>query len=687
MALGRAFVEGEEDLGRDHVVVLSHTLWASRFAADPAIIGRSIILDGEPYTVAGVLEKGNPFERGGLQIWRPLSFPAANRTRDYHWLLAYGLLGENVTLQQARLQMNALAISLAHDYPETNKGYGIRLEAYKSIFVGDETAQSLYVLMGAVGLVLLIACANLANLTLIRGTARERELAIRTTLGAGRWNLVRLLLSESALLSMGGGLIGLAFAYAGIVGMKAIFPSGWLPRESVIRLNQHVLLFALVLTIVTGVASGLVPAIRASRSAPLNSLKEGGIGVSVGRNRHVLRSFLVVTEVALASILLVGAGLLIRTFLNLKKVELGFDPTNVITAHLPIGEKRYATGDELRFYLHQIMERVGSLPGVRDEAVTSALPLDGWNWTMGFQVAGSKAVNPAERPSCYVKMVSPSYFRTLGMQVVGGRLLNNLDVKGAPLSVVINETMAKNIFPNEDPIGKQLLIDEILYGKTHLGAPIPWQVVGVVADEKLQGLSEPHNDHLVIYVTLDQCPQSGEEALIVRANLAPSVMWPSIAKAVREISSNQTLEGMTTLEETKTNTLGYERIRISVLSIFATTALLLSAIGLYGVISSSVAQRTREIGIRTALGASPRNILFLVLRNGVALTGSGLLIGLFGAMIATRLISAMLFDVERYDFVTLCSVASLLAIVSIAACIIPAVRAVSVDPAIALRSE
>jgi putative ABC transport system permease protein len=685
-ALGRTFVDGEDQAGQDHVAVISDPLWKSQFGADPAVIGRTILLDGEPHTVVGVLPKGSAFDRGYFQIWRPLAFPRANMTRDFHWLGAFGRLKPGVSLGQARTQMGSVAISIAHDFPDSNKGWGVVLAPLTESYVSGELTQSLYVLMAAVGMVLLIGCANLANLTLARSVTREREVAIRAALGAGRWRLVRQFLTESLLLSLGGGVLGMAIAYCGIAALKAVVPPYTLPMEANVGMDAGVLLFTLALSVVTGVVFGLVPALKASRPDLANSMKEGGQGASPGHSRHRLRNTLVIAEVALASALLSGAGLLIRSFFQMQRVDTGFDATNVITADLPISNERFPAPEQFSAYLRQIMERVSALPGVRDVALTSALPMQGWGYGMPFQIVGSKVVDVANRPDCFVKMVSPSYFRTIGMKLKKGRFLGDHDVKGAPPVAVMNQSMAKKFFADKDPLGMQISIQEIVYAKTQLGPYIPWEVVGIVADEKIGGLSGKNEDNPGIYVTEEQCPQTGQ-ALVVRGSTDPSALQRSITNAVHEVDRNQVLENVKTLERIKTESMGGERLRSSLLAIFAATALLLAAIGLYGVIAYSVGQRTREIGIRTALGATSRDIQGLVLRNGMALTGIGLVIGVAAALALSQFLSSMLFNVEKYDPVTMGAVAGILVLMALLACYLPARRATRVSPITALRYE
>jgi putative ABC transport system permease protein len=683
--IGRTFAPGEDEVGRDHVAVISNSFWVSQFASDPGVLGKKMILDGEPYIIIGVMPPGR-FDLTATKIWRPLSFPPGNMTRDFHWFGAWALLKRGITLQQARTQMDALAIRIAHDYPKSNKGWGIGIDPFSSIAVGDDLKQSLYVLMGAVGMVLLIACTNLANLTLARGISREREVAIRAAIGAGRWRLVRQFLTESLLLSAGGGALGLAVAYAGLAVMKAYMPDGTIPPNLQVVMDGRVLLFVLGLSVVTGVLFGLVPAFKSTRPDLTNSIKQGGIGASPGHASRRFRGSLVVAEVALAFVLLAGAGLLIRSFFSMQAVETGFDSTNVVTAELPISDQRFKTATEFKLYVHQISEAVAAVPGVRDVAFTSALPLEGWGYGMPFQIVGAKALDVANRPDCFFKMVGSSYFRTLGIRLTKGRFLDEHDVLGAPPAAVINETMAKKYFASENPVGKRILVEEIAFAQTKLGPEIPWEVVGVVADEKVGGLGSDNQYSPGMYVTNDQSPQT-YQSIVVRGQTNSTLLQRSIRDAIHGVNKDQVVNSMKTLEQIKVDSVAGERFRTILMGIFAAVALLLAAIGLYGVISYSVVQRTREIGIRTALGANPGNIRALVLRSAMTLTILGLLIGVACALGLAQFLSSMLFNTGKYDPATLASVATLLALVSILACLIPARRAMRVNPIVALRYE
>jgi len=683
--LGRSFTADEDQPGKNHVAILSHALWESQFGGDPQVIGRSIILDGEPTTVIGVLPAGGAFDRAYSQIWRPLAFEPENMTRNFHWFGAFARLKRGVTLEQARAQMDTIGARIARDFPDSNKGWGVQVDRFSETIVGKQLRQSLILLLAAVGMVLLIGCANLANLTLARATSRDREVAIRASLGAGRWRLIRQFLTETVLLSLAGGALGVALGFAMKAGLLLAVPPFSLPREADVSMDSRVLLFALILSVFTGILFGLAPALQATRPDLAGSMKEGGRGSSGGRVRQRVRGGLVVTEVALAFVLLSGAGLLIRSFFAMQHVDPGFDSTNVITAGLPIPDKRFPDAAQLNRYLRQVVERVGSVPGVRDVALTSALPMQGWGYGMPFQIADRPMVDRANRRACFFKMVSPSYFRVLSMKFRKGRELSDRDGEGSPPVTVINTTMARMYFPKEEPVGKRILIQEIVPGKTQLGPEIAWEVVGVVADETVGNLDDK-SDNPGMYVTNEQSPVFFQ-SLVVRAAMAPSALQRAIGKAVHEINKDQSLTDMKTLEQIKDESMAGNRLESLLLTVFAVIAVLLSAIGIYGVISYSVVQRTHEIGIRGALGATTGDLLRLILSSGMLLSGIGLALGLGGAIGLTRLMESLLFGVGSRDPITIAAVAGILACVALLACYIPARRAAKVDPVVALRYE
>jgi putative ABC transport system permease protein len=684
-ALGRTFAADEDQPGKNRVAVLSHTLWQSQFGGDRGIIGRTIQLDGQPYTVIGVLPASGVFDRTYAQIFTPLLFEPQNMTRNFHWFGARALLKQGVNLKQARAEMDAIGARIARDYPDSNKGWGVAIDPMSETFVGRQLRKSLYVLLAAVGMVLLIGCANLANLTLARSTVREREVAIRASVGAGRWRLIRQFLTENVLLSVMGGVLGVALGYALMAGLKAAIPPFSLPPEAEIHLDSRVLLFALALSVVTGLVFGLAPAIQATRPDLAGSMKEGGRGSSTGASRHRLRAALVVLEVAMAFVLLAGSGLLIRSFFEMQHVDTGFNAENVITAGLPISEKRFPNPDELNVYLRQVVANIQSLPAVRDVALTSALPMQGWGYGMPFQIAGRPVVDRANRKACFFKMVSPSYFQTLGMTLKQGRGLSDRDGKGAPPVAVINQTMVRKYFADEEPIGKRILVQEIVPGKAVLGPEIAWEVVGVVKDEKVGNLDDT-SDNPGMYVTNAQSATFGQ-SLMVRAAMDPLHLEQAITDAVHQVNKDQALTNIKTLDQIKTESMAGNRLNSLMLGGFAAVALLLSAVGIYGVISYTVLQRTHEIGIRAALGASTRNVIGLIVRRGMLMAGVGLVLGFLGALALTRLLATLLFGVGARDPLTMAGVGAMLAAVAFLATYLPARRAARVDPMICLRYE
>ena len=682
--LGRKFLPGEDAPGRDHVVMLSNPLWHTLFGADPSIVGRQITLDGEPHTVVGVLESSPAFDRTPGQIWKPLAFFPDNMTRDFHWFGALGKTKGGVTLEQARAEMELIGKRISDEYPDSNKGWSVSVNPLFQQMIGPQIRTAVIALFSATAFVLLIGCANLANLALARGVARRREVAVRASLGASRWRLARQFLTENLLLSLVGGVLGVGVGYATMVGIKTMIPPFALPSEVDIRMDTDVLLFAFVVTVLTGILFGLAPAIQATRSNLTEPMKEGGQGTTpTGSGAHV-RSSLVVAEVALAFVLLVGSGLLLRSLFGILAVDPGFDATNVLTASLPVANSQYPDPKGLNRYLDSVREAVAAVPGVRETALTSALPLQGWGYGMPYQIAGADTVDRANRRGGAFKMVTPSYFHTLGIELVAGRALQDTDVAGSPPVMVVNETLAKRDFAGKSPIGQRILVQQIVPGKTELGSEIPWEIVGVIKNEKLSSLDESGAG--AMYVSMEQSPVYFI-GLVVRAAVDPQTLEKTVRAAVTSVNKDQALSNVRTLEQITDASMAGKRIQTILLAVFAGMALLLAAVGIYGVIAYGVTQRTHEIGIRAALGASAGSLQTLVFRSGMKLTGVGLVIGLIASLAVGRLLEAILFGVGARDPLTIAVVAVVLVAVAATACFVPARRATKVDPIVALRYQ
>ena len=682
--LGRTFAPDEDQLGKSQVVILSHRLWENRFGADPSIVGRTLTLSGKPCTVVGVMPAHSPFDRSYAQVWMPLAFEPRDMTRDYHWMLSFARLKPGVTLEKAQAAMDAIGARIAAAYPESNKGWGVTVERFEDRIVGPQLRRSLFVLLAAVGAILLIGCANLANLTLARGAAREREIAVRASLGAGAWRIIRQLLTENLLVAVAGGALGLALGYAMIRGLILLAPPFSLPSEADVSIDPAILLFTLAVSLLTALLFGLAPAIHAARVDPASSMKEGGRSASSGAGRARLRSALIVAEVALAFVLLAGAGLLVGSFFRMLHVDTGFTSTNVTTARLPIARDRYAHPEQLLQYVRLLDERLRAAPGVRDVAFSNVLPMQGWGDGMPFLIAGRAFVDRANRRACFYKRATGSYFRTLEIHLLRGRTFTDRDTRGGAPVTVINEEMARRYFKGEDPLGKRILIQEILYGQPGLGPEIPWEVVGIVGDEQTGSLTDTKSPGL--YVTFDQSPTS-DVNMVLRASLDPRTLTSAIHAAVHAVDKDQAVADLQTLEQIKSGTVASDRMQTMLLAIFAALALLLAAIGIYGVISYSVTQRTHELGIRAALGASRGSLLGMVIRRGMRLTLIGLAIGIAGALALTRLLASLLFGISPRDPFTLVVVAAVLSTVALLACYIPARRAAGIDPLVALRYE
>jgi putative ABC transport system permease protein len=675
-SLGRTFRPDEDQPGAEKVVVLSDKLWRRRFGADESLIGKPIILGGDSYTVVGVMPAKFKFPIiGDAELWRTLR-PALGKGcgRGCVVLRVIAQLKPGVTIEDARLDMNALASNLAQQYPEADSGIGITLVGLQEQIVGD-TKPVLLVLLGAVAFVLLIACANVANLLLARASSREKEIAIRTALGARRLRLIRQLLTESLLLALIGSSVGLLLAVWMVDLLVAFSPPG-APRVDEIKIDGSVLLFTFGVAVLTGLLFGLIPAVRSSKPDLNQSLKEGkGSGTSA--SRRSVRSALVVAEVALALMLLIGAGLLMKSFVNLIRVDPGFNAGNVIVASVGLPRTRYPEPNRIITFYDTLLERIKSLPGVQAAGAVSSLPLGGGGTDQDFRIEGLPEPKPGEEPVAWYSSVTPDYFQTLGVKLIKGRLFTEDDRAGAPPVVVISESMSKRYFSGEEPLGKRI--------GTGGGDKIVWhEIVGVTADVKHFGLGVEARPSM--YLPLAQAPARGM-AVAVRTTSDATSIAAVLRSEVAAIDKDLAVSSVRSMQDIVGESVAEPRLTVWLLGIFAAVAMLLSAIGIYGVMSYSVTQRTREIGLRMALGAQASDVLRLVVRQALLLAFVGVAIGLIGAFALTRFMSTLLFEVSASDPATYFVISIILTGVALVASALPARRAIGVDPMVALRYE
>jgi putative ABC transport system permease protein len=672
---GRWFLPEEDDPGHEPVAILSHRLWQTRFGGDRSIVGSRVTLDGSPFTVVGVMGPAFTFP-DWAQVWTPLAWTEKERAvRSEHSLMVVARLAPAVDVQQAQAEMAAISRTLEQEYPEDNKGWGAVVVPLREDLVGD-VRPSLLVLLGAVAFVLLIACANVANLVLARTLARRREMAVRLALGAGAGRIVRQVLTETTVLAVAGGALGLLVARAGVDLITAFFGEG-LPQAMPMHVDWQVLAFTSVVSLATGLGAGLVPALRIAHANVTDAIKEsGGRGGSDAAGSRV-RTALIVVEVALSLVLLIGAGLLIRSLWVLNTVSPGFDARGVLTASVSLPERRYPEREQQARFFTELVGRVRALPGVESASVVLALPLSGSGNSWPVQIIGRPQLPMSEQPQVQGNLITPGYLRTMRIPLVRGRDFTEADRQGAPAVALVSEAMAKRLWPGEDPIGQRL--------STAFFPDTTREVVGIVRDVREHELAAAGIASM--YFPLAQVPWASA-AIVVRTRLAaPEALASSLVGAVHAIDPDQPIDSVMPMETVVTRSMSDRQFTMYLLSAFAAFALVLAAVGLYSVLAYGVRRRVREIGIRMALGAGARGVVRIIVADAFRPTLIGIGVGLAAAIAIRRVIASLLFGVNPGDPATFAAVAALLMAVALAASAVPAYWATKIDPNLALRDE
>ncbi len=678
-ALGRTFLPNEDQPGQEHVVVLSDALWARRFNRDPSIINRNVALNGESFTVVGVMPRGFFFPVRETELWTPWAMePDQASGRGDHYLGLVARLKSGVSIERANADLAAIGQRLATEYPRTNEGLGFIAHSLHRDYAGDLRLPML-ILFGAVGLVLLIACANVANLLLAQATTRRKEIAIRIALGARRWTIVRQMLVESLLLASGGGLLGVGGAYWGVEALTKFLPES-LSKLQGVNIDARVLLFTLGVSLLTAIVFGGVPALLASRTTPGATLSDVARDMAGGTSGRHVRRLLVVFEVALAVVLLVSAGLLIRSFQLLRQVEPGFNPENALTMRMVLPFPKYAKKEARSAFYDEVLRQVKETPGVEAAGMITFMPLSFSGMNFSFSVEGRTAPSDMNLPFALFRVVSPDYFRAMGIPLLRGRYFETQDSQDTTPVTLINRRLAEQYWPGEDAIGKRIKVGPA-------DSPNSWlTVVGVVGDVRQTGLQVQKLEFYVPYMQERRSFMAPRD-LVVRTKADPAVVAAAVRKAVWSVDKDQPVSNVRTVDEVFSAAISQERFQALMLGLSAALALVLACVGLYGVISYSVVQRTHEIGVRMALGAQRVHVLSLVIRQGMSLTFVGLIIGIVAGTFVTRVLTDMLFGVTPRDPLTFAGVPVLLLVVAFLACYIPARRATRIDPLVALRYE
>jgi putative ABC transport system permease protein len=679
--LGRTFRPEDNQPGNTRVAILSYNLWQQRFGGTPKIIGTTMTLDGVSHEIVGVMAEGFSFPTARA-LWTPLAYTEdlTTKQRGAWYLQAIGRVRPGATPEQSNAEVATIGRQLAQKYPDSNEGLAMGTLRLHELMVGD-IRRAFWLLLGAVGFVLLIACVNVANLLLARAASRENEMAVRAALGAARGRIVRQLLTESLILGVVGGALGLLVAVWGIEALVAMEPAG-IPRLADVGVDPLVIGFTVGVSLLTGLLFGVVPAVQSARAGISSTLKEGGRGNLSARGSARMRSALVVSEVALAVTLLAGAGLLIRSFGKLTAVDPGFTVVPALAFDLSLPDSRYEEEARQIAFFDQLIPRLNAIPGVESAAAVVSLPLSGTSFVLSFEIAGRPPVPPAQQPAMQVRIATPEYLQTIGIPLKRGRMFTADDRWGGPQVAIITEAAAKQYFPGEDPIGKRITLGWGRgVGKPRAGG----EVVGIIGDIKDEGLAEP--DPPQIYLPYRQWPLE-TMSVVMKTAVPPASVTEAARRAVYSIDSNLPVSNPRTLDQIVARSISQPRFYMTLLAIFAFVAVALAAIGIFGVLSYAVAQRTREIGIRMALGAHHRTVLGLVVKEAMLMVAGGVLVGLVLAIPLTRwLVAKLLFDTPANDPLTFVTVAGALVAVAVLAAYVPARRATRVDPMIALRAE
>jgi putative ABC transport system permease protein len=681
MMLGRDFLPEEGKPGSNHVVILSNRMWSQHFGADRNIVGRDIRMNGEPYTVVGVMPPGI-HDRFNSQFWVPLALNPEQVNHNSNFMLVMARLKDGVSLDQAQAEMNGIAEQLKNEYPQSNANRGVSVEPLHLNFLTDSTRRNLWLLLGAVGFLLLIACVNVANLLLARGTSRQREVALRAALGASRRRLFAQFITESLVLAVFSGALGILIARIIIDVIGVVMPpvGTMLPSEADIRLSVPVLLFTIAVTTVAGLLFGSAPAWQATRLDLNEVLKLGGRGGTGGAHRNARRA-LVVAEFSLALILLSSGGLALRSFWNLTRIDLGMQTEQVLSFRLPVPGNRLKGADQMRSYYQQMLEKIGAVPGVKNAAAMTGVPARGPGSSRTFAIVGQPPANPSQRLGSAFQMVTPGYVEALGIRLIQGRSIDDRDTANSTRVAMVNERFAKRFFNGVDPLMQRISVDEPIPGGTT--QPVEWQIVGVFHNVRGAGFREDYSE---VVVPFWQSPRP-QASMGVRTDGDPKSVIKSIAAAVSSVDPDLPLAGVRTVDEIISESLAIDRFSVVLFSAFGVLGLLLAAVGIYGVMNFTVAQRTQEFGVRMALGAQRSRVLRLVLKEGAILAITGALIGLGGAYLVGRTMQSTLYGVSALDVRAFSAVACVLMVSAFVACLLPAWRASRVEPVVALRHE